>query len=226
MEIAPAYILSVAQIVWIDLLLSGDNAVVIALACRSLPDKQRRIGILLGAGAAIGLRIVFAFIVTQVLGIPFLKALGGVLLIWIAVKLIWGEEKGEKEIAASDRLWKAVGTIAMADAVMSLDNVVAIAAIAREDYSLFIFGLALSIPLIVIGASLITSIIARYPIFVWAGAALLGWIAGEMIVSDTAAFAHLGLQVPRQLHYISATGGVVLVIAIGYFLRPKKVELA
>lgn len=226
MEIAPAYILSVAQIVWIDLLLSGDNAVVIALACRSLPDKQRRIGILLGAGAAIGLRIVFAFIVTQVLGIPFLKALGGVLLIWIAVKLIWGEEKGEKEIAASDRLWKAVGTIAMADAVMSLDNVVAIAAIAREDYSLFIFGLALSIPLIVIGASLITSIIIRYPIFAWAGAALLGWIAGEMIVSDTAAFAHLGLQVPHQLHYISATGGVVLVIAIGYFLRPKKVELA
>ena len=226
MEIAPAYILSVAQIVWIDLLLSGDNAVVIALACRSLPDKQRRIGILLGAGAAIGLRIIFAFIVTQVLGIPFLKALGGVLLIWIAVKLIWGEEKEGKEIAASDRLWKAVGTIAMADAVMSLDNVVAIAAIAREDYSLFIFGLALSIPLIVIGASLITSIITRYPIFVWAGAALLGWIAGEMIVSDTAAFAHLGLQVPHQLHYISATGGVILVIAIGYFLRPKKIELA
>ena len=190
MEFSPAYILSVGQIVWIDLLLSGDNAVVIALACRSLPDKQRRIGILLGAGAAIGLRITFAFIITQVLGIPFLKALGGILLIWIAVKLIWGEESAEKEIAASDRLWKAVGTIAMADAVMSLDNVVAIAAIAREDYSLFIFGLALSIPLIVIGASLITSIITKFPIFVWAGAALLGWIAGEMIISDTAAFAH------------------------------------
>jgi YjbE family integral membrane protein len=226
MEFAPAYILAVAQIVWIDLLLSGDNAVVIALACRSLPDKQRRIGIVLGAGAAVGLRIAFAFVITQVLGIPFLKALGGILLIWIAIKLIWGEESAEKEIAASDRLWKAVGTIAMADAVMSLDNVVAIAAIAREDYSLFIFGLALSIPLIVVGASLITNIITRYPIFVWAGAALLGWIAGEMIISDTAAFAHLGLLVPHQLHYVAATCGVILVVAAGYFLKPKSTELA
>ena len=226
MEFAPAYILSIAQIVWIDLLLSGDNAVVIALACRSLPDKQRRIGIILGAGAAVGLRIVFAFIITQILGVPFLKALGGILLIWIAVKLIRGEEKHEKAIASSDRLWKAVGTIAMADAVMSLDNVVAIAAIARDDYSLFIFGLALSIPLIVIGASLITSIITKFPIFVWAGAALLGWIAGEMIISDTAAFAHLGLQLPHHLHYIAAVGGVVLVVAVGYFLKPKSAELA
>ena len=226
MELAPTYILSIAQIVWIDLLLSGDNAVVIDLACRSLPDKQRRIGIILGAGAAVGLRIVFAFIITQILGVPFLKALGGILLIWIAVKLIRGEEKHEKAIAASDRLWKAVGTIAMADAVMSLDNVVAIAAIARDDYSLFIFGLALSIPLIVIGASLITSIITKFPIFVWAGAALLGWIAGEMIISDTAAFAHLGLQLPQHLHYIAAVGGVVLVVAVGYLFKPKSAELA
>jgi YjbE family integral membrane protein len=226
MEFAPAYLLAIAQIVWIDLLLSGDNAVVIALACRSLPDRQRRIGILLGAGAAVGLRIAFAFIITQILGIPFLKALGGILLIWIAVKLICGEEKSEKAIPASDRLWKAVGTIAMADAVMSLDNVVAIAAIARADYSLFIFGLALSIPLIVVGASLITSIITKYPIFVWAGAALLGWIAGDMIISDKAAFAHLGLQLPHHLHYIAASAGVVLVVAIGYFLKPKSRELA
>ena len=224
MEFSPAYVLAVTQIVWIDLLLSGDNAVVIALACRSLPEKQRRIGILLGAGAAVGLRIIFAFIITQILGVPFLKALGGILLIWIAIKLIWGEESGEKEIPASDRLWKAVGTIAMADAVMSLDNVVAIAAIAREDYSLFIFGLALSIPLIVIGASLITNIITKFPIFVWAGAALLGWIAGEMIISDTSAFAHLGLHVPHQLQYVAATCGVILVVAAGYFLKPSATD--
>jgi YjbE family integral membrane protein len=226
MEFSPAYILAVTEIVWIDLLLSGDNAVVIALACRSLPEKQRRIGILLGAGAAVGLRIAFAFVITQVLGIPFLKVLGGILLIWIAIKLTRGEEPAEKEIPASDRLWKAVGTIAMADAVMSLDNVVAIAAIARENYSLFIFGLALSIPLIVIGASLISNIITKFPIFVWAGAALLGWIAGEMIISDTAAFAHFGLQVPLQLHYVAATCGVILVVAAGYFLKPKSTELA
>jgi YjbE family integral membrane protein len=225
MEFSPTYILAITQIIWIDLLLSGDNAVVIALACRSLPEKQRRIGILLGAGAAVALRIAFAFVITQILGVPFLKALGGLLLIWIAIKLIMGEDKEEKEIPASDRLWKAVGTIAMADAVMSLDNVVAIAAIAREDYSLFIFGLLLSIPLIVIGASLISSIIARFPIFVWAGAALLGWIAGEMIISDTAAFAHLGVDVPQQLHYVVAVCGVILVVAAGYVLKPKGEKL-
>jgi predicted tellurium resistance membrane protein TerC len=113
----------------------------------------------------------------------------------------------------------------MADAVMSLDNVVAIAAIARDDYSLFIFGLLLSIPLIVVGASLISGIIARFPIFVWAGAALLGWIAGEMIISDTAAFAHLGLDVPHQFHYAAATCGVILVIAAGYVLKPRAQKL-
>ena len=113
----------------------------------------------------------------------------------------------------------------MADAVMSLDNVVAIAAIARDDYSLFVFGLLLSIPLIVVGASLISGIIARFPIFVWAGAALLGWIAGEMIISDTAAFAHLGVDVPHQLHYVAAACGLVLVVAAGYFLKPKDEKL-
>ena len=119
-----------------------------------------------------------------------------------------------------------MGTIAMADAVMSLDNVVAIAAIARDDYSLFIFGLLLSIPLIVVGASLISGIIARFPIFVWAGAALLGWIAGEMIISDTAAFAYVGLDVPHGLHYVAAACGLLLVVAAGYFLKPKNSELA
>jgi YjbE family integral membrane protein len=217
--LTPTYMLAVGQIIWIDLLLSGDNAVVIAMACRSLPEKQRRLGILLGAGAAIGLRIFFAFIITQILGVPFLKALGGILLVWIAIKLIMGEEHHGKEIASTDRLWKAVGTIAVADAVMSLDNVVAIAAIAREDYSLFIFGLALSVPLIVVGASVITSIITRYPIFVWAGAALLGWVAGEMIISDTAAFAKLGIDVPHGLHYAAATAGAVLVVALGYVFK-------
>jgi YjbE family integral membrane protein len=215
MDFTPAYALAVAQIVWIDLLLSGDNAVVIALACRALPDKQRRIGILLGAGAAIALRIAFAFIITQILGIPFLTALGGLLLMWIAVKLVNGE----------DRLWKAVGTIAIADAVMSLDNVVAIAAIAREDYSLFIFGLALSIPLIVVGASIITNIITRYPIFVWAGAALLGWIAGEMIVKDPGLH---GLNIPQGdlAHYGAAVVGAALVVVIGWWLKNRKAEQA
>lgn len=225
MEFTPAYALAVAQIVWIDLLLSGDNAVVIALACRALPDKQRKVGILLGAGAAIGLRIIFAFIITQILSIPFLTALGGVLLLWIAVKLIKGEEAHEKEIPANDRLWKAVGTIAIADAVMSLDNVVAIAAIARDDYSLFIFGLALSIPLIVIGASIITGVITRFPIFIWAGAALLGWIGGEMIVKDPG-LLDLGIPKGNLMHYGAAALGAALVVIIGWWLNSQKSEQA
>jgi YjbE family integral membrane protein len=221
MDFSPTYLLAITQIIWIDLLLSGDNAVVIAMACRSLPEQQRRIGILLGAGAAVGLRIVFAFIITQILGVPFLKAFGGLLLVWIAVKLVCGQEHTEHNITASNRLWQAVGTIAVADAIMSLDNVVAIAAIAREDYSLFIFGLALSVPLIVVGASIITRIIANYPVFVWAGAALLGWIAGEMIISDRAAFARLGMEVPHGLHYAAATAGAALVLALGYFCKGR-----
>ena len=225
MEFTPAYALAVAQIVWIDLLLSGDNAVVIALACRALPDKQRKVGILLGAGAAIGLRIIFAFIITQILSVPFLTALGGVLLLWIAVKLIKGEEAHEKEIPANDRLWKAVGTIAIADAVMSLDTVVAIAAIARDDYSLFIFGLALSIPLIVIGASIITGVITRFPIFIWAGAALLGWIGGEMIVKDPG-LLDLGIPKGNLMHYGAAALGAALVVIIGWWLNSQKSEQA
>jgi YjbE family integral membrane protein len=222
MTLTPADLLAIGQIIWIDLLLSGDNAVVIALACRRLPEHQRKIGILLGAGAAVALRIVFAYIIAHLLGIPFLKAVGGVLLLWIAVKLLTGsEEQAETDIKASSRLWGAVGTIAMADAVMSLDNVVAIAAIAGENYWLFMFGLALSIPLIVVGASLITGLITKFPIFVWAGAALLGWIGGEMIAGDHAALMTLGISLPRASETIAAVLGAVLVAAVGYGLKRR-----
>ena len=168
------------------------------------------------------LRIVFAFIIVQLLGVPFLKAFGGLLLIWIAVKLVAGEENSDTSVTASQKLWNAVITVAMADAVMSLDNVVAIAAIAREDYSLFIFGLVLSVPLIVVGASAFTVLLTRFPIFVWAGAALLGWIAGDMMISDTAAFTALGITVPETLHYPAAVLGVLLVLALGYAIRNWK----
>ena len=178
------FLISVLQIVWIDILLSGDNAVVIALACRSLPSHQKRLGILLGAGTAVALRILFALIISFLLGVPYLRIVGGLLLFWIAIKLIIGEEDHGQDIEASDSLWKAVRTIAIADAVMSLDNVVAIAAASRGHPELFIFGLLLSIPLIMVGATLITALIARFPVFVWAGAALLGYIAAEMIVTD------------------------------------------
>ena len=220
MEFSPEYLVSILKIVWIDLLLSGDNAVVIALACRSLPDKQRRWGILLGAGAAVGLRIAFALVISQVMLIPFLMTVGGLLLVWIAVKLLRGEDHNEHNIAAPDKLWQAVRTIAMADAVMSLDNVVAISAASGGDYWLFIFGLALSIPLIIAGASLITGLIQRFPIFIWAGAGLLGWIAGEMIAKDPA-LHDFGMPHGTMAHYVAAVIGAGLVIVVGWWLKRR-----
>jgi len=221
MNFSPAYMLAVGQIIWIDLLLSGDNAVVIALACRSLPDRQRRWGLLLGTGAAIGLRVFFALIISQVMQVPFLMSLGGVLLLWIAVKLLRGEESEERDVAASEKLWQAIKTIAMADAVMSLDNVVAISAASKGDYWLFIFGLAVSIPLIIAGATLISEIVRRFPIFVWAGAALLGWISGEMLSKDPG-LHELGLPQSDALHYGAAIIGAAIVVAAGLYFRRRK----
>jgi YjbE family integral membrane protein len=232
--------LSVLQIVWIDLLLSGDNAVVIALACRSLPEKQRKIGIWLGAGAAIFLRIIFALVVSYLMGLPFLKVIGGVLLFWIAIKLVVGEEESHGNVEDSDSLWRAVRTIAIADAVMSLDNVIAIAAASRGHPELFIFGLLLSIPLIIYGSQIIMDLLTKYPILIWLGAALLGWIAGEMIVSDVAVLKWFTTAIPAWVmsvpvtvnpiglgpsavpHYGAAALGAALVIAAGYYFKGKR----
>src|SRR4051812_12911934 len=228
------FLISLLQIIWIDILLSGDNAVVIALACRSLPAHQRRKGILLGAGTAVGLRIVFALVISYLLAVPYLRIGGGLLLFWIAVKLVVGDAEDDHNIAATDNLWKAVRTIAIADAVMSLDNVVAIAAASRGHPELFIFGLLLSIPLIMAGATLITNLISRFPIFVWAGAALLGYIAAEMIVTDPAVLdwlsgnaGHLvmpnadhpsGIGPADALHYSAAVMGALAVIVAGFLV--------
>jgi len=231
------------QIIWIDLLLSGDNAVVIALAVRSLPEKQRKVGILLGAGAAVGLRIIFAVVVTYLLAVPFLKVVGALLLFWIAIKLAKGEEEAHSDIEASDNLWKAVRTIAIADAVMSLDNVLAIAAAARGHFELFIFGLLLTIPLIVYGARLLSTVLERFPILIWLGAALLGWIAGEMLLGDLAVLQWLQANMPNWVvsvpvsdtnpigllpakvpFYTAATLGALVVVVAGYLLKKKPVD--
>ena len=227
------------QIIWIDLLLSGDNAVVIALACRSLPENQRRLGILLGAGTAVGLRIVFPVIVSYILAVPFLKVVGGLLLIWIALKLVSNEEADSHAVEESTSLWKAVRTIAIADAVMSFDNVVAIVGASHGNNWLFVFGLLLSIPLIVFGSTLIMTLIEKYPLFVWAGAALLGWIAGEMILGDPIVLttlqeraAHLvqpfpgdptglNLRAVPMLHYAAAAVGAAVVLALGLALSRR-----
>jgi YjbE family integral membrane protein len=235
--LSTTFLLSLLQVVWIDLLLSGDNAVVIAMACRSLPAHQRKLGILLGAGTAVALRIVFALVISYLLGVPYLRIIGGVLLFWIALKLIQGEDEGGHHVESSTSLWKAVRTIAIADAVMSLDNVVAIAAASRGHPELFIFGLLLSIPLIMVGATLITTLISRFPVFVWAGAALLGYIAAEMIVTDPAVLTWLsaypqwvlpdpehlpvGLKPAPVLLYSAAALGALFVVAGGYVLAKK-----
>lgn len=180
--------MSILQIIWIDIVLSGDNAVVIALACRNLPPRQKTWGIVLGAGTAIILRILFASIVITLLEIPYLRAIGAVLLFWIAIKLVLPEaEEAGDERNSADTLWRAVVTIAIADAAMSLDNVIALAAASHGSIILLSFGILLSIPLLVAGSALVMGMFERYPFLVWAGAALLGWISGHLLATDLAA---------------------------------------
>ncbi len=216
----PAFWLAVLQIIWIDLLLSGDNAVVIALACRQLPASQRAMGIALGTLVAIALRIVFTGLVTTLMTMPYVKLIGGVLLIWIAIKLLTGEEEncGDK-VESSTSLWQAVKIIAIADAVMSLDNVIAIAMAARGSYALLMFGLAVSIPLIMAGAAIVMSLLERFPIIVWAGAALLGWIAGEIISKDPIIASYIDPAMGHAGHTASAALGAIFVLAVGLLRR-------
>ena len=229
----PAFWIAVGQIIWINILLSGDNAVVIALACRSLPPKQRFWGILLGAGAAVVLRIFFTVIIAQIMTIPFLKLVGGLLLLWIAVKLIVpNDEHGEDSVKAGDTLLRAVWLVTVADIVMSLDNVIAIAAAAetaaaRVDIAhalsikttLIIFGLATSVPLIIAGSALLMALLNRFPILVWAGAGLLGWVAGEIMIKDNAVIGWLGEAMVERWHLWAAAAGAALVIALGWIIR-------
>lgn len=240
---APFWI-ALGQIIWINILLSGDNAVVIALACRSLPSRQRFWGILLGAGAAVLLRVIFTVVIAQIMAAPYLKLVGGLLLLWIAVKLIMpSEDHSEDNVKSGDTLLRAVWLVTIADIVMSLDNVIAIAAAAesaaaRIDIAhaltiktvLIIFGLATSVPLIIAGSALLMSLLERFPILVWAGAALLGWVAGEIIVKDAAVVGYLGAEFVDKIHLWSAAAGAVFVVALGYVLvklrRPEAEEEA
>jgi YjbE family integral membrane protein len=206
------------EIIWVNILLSGDNAVVIALACRSLPDGQRQKAVLLGAGAAVVLRIIFTLMTTALLGLPYVKLIGGLLLLWIAIKLIVPEDE-DPNIAAHSSLWKAVQTVAIADVVMSLDNVIAIAAVAKGNWNLIIFGLILSIPLVIFGSQLIMKIMHRYPVVVWLGAALLGYVAAEIMIEDTLV---AGLFAGKYSHWIAEALGVFIVLFVGFILRRKK----
>jgi YjbE family integral membrane protein len=226
------YALQVLRIIGIDIILAGDNAVVIALACRSLPQKQRMMGIILGAGAAIMLRVLFTLIVQRILDISLLKLVGGLVLLWIAVKLLIAEESDGDDVKSGSSLWEAVRIVAIADMVMSLDNVLAIAAAAHGDPDLIIFGLLVSIPLVVGGATLITNLLTRYPVLVWAGAALLGWIAGELIATEPVLrptiddFAAILGVTPKIIARAFEVSGAALVCAIGYLIKRNVEETA
>ena len=212
----PGFWFAVLQIIWIDVLLSGDNAVVIALACRQLPPQQRVWGIAIGTLVAIGLRVVFTGLVTTLMTMPYLKLIGGVLLIWIAIKLLGGEENnGNENIKPVGNLWHAVRIIVIADVVMSLDNVIAIAMAARGNYALLMFGLAVSIPLIMAGAALVIALLERFPIIVWAGAALLGWIAGEIIAKDPLITGNIDPASVHMVWLVGATLGALFVVGVG-----------
>jgi YjbE family integral membrane protein len=229
--------IAVGQIIMIDLLLGGDNAVVIALACRKLPPRQRTLGILWGTVGAIVLRVVLIFFALTLLAIPFLKLVGAALLVWIGIKLIAPEDDdAHGDIQASDKLWAAVKTVIVADFVMSLDNVIAIAGAAEgaggdHKMPLVIFGLLVSIPIIVWGSQLVIKLMDRFPFIITAGGMLLGWIAGTMAVSDPAVIPYLptvpaakpGMlpEVIAGLRYGAGVAGALLVLAWGLMLKRR-----
>jgi YjbE family integral membrane protein len=234
---------AIAKIIGINIILSGDNAVVIALACRNLPRRERMWGILLGAGAAVVLRIIFTVAIQHLLGIPWLQMAGGLLLFWIAVKLLIADEPDDESVASGSNLWEAVKIVAIADIVMSLDNVLAIAAAAmqapaEQQIWLIVLGLLISIPLVIAGSTLIMSLLTRYPVLVWAGGALLGWIAGELLVTDLVSVTQLqawnpslvvvdpeaaaGLRPVALILYSAATLGALIVLLVGGVLVKRR----
>jgi YjbE family integral membrane protein len=215
---AATFWLPLLKIMWINILLSGDNAVVIALACRGLPEKSRRWGIVLGAGVAILMRIAFTGVVATLMAWPYLKIVGGLLLLWIAVQLLV-ENTDENDIKETETVWAAVRVIAVADLVMSLDNVVAIAAAANGSWTLIVIGLAVSIPMIVFGAQLVILLLERFPWLVWAGAGLLGWVAGELVLDEPALAASFHALPAQIAHFGVPALGAALVLALGWGLR-------
>lgn len=217
--------LAVGQIIMIDILLGGDNAVVIALACRNLPGKLRTQGIIYGTAGAIVLRIILIAFALALLAIPYLKIVGAVLLVWIGVKLFQSEDEDEHAISSSDKLWGAVKTVIVADLVMSVDNVLAIAGAAQgahQDHqlALVIFGLLVSIPIIVGGSQLVLKLMERFPIVITLGAMLLGWIAGQMAYSDPGVAAYVPAGSIGS--YVAGVTGALLVLLIGKSIQARR----
>lgn len=221
--------MAVIKIIVVNIILSGDNAVVIAMACLTLPPKQRMWGMILGAGVAVLMRVIFTIVIAQAMAYPFLKLVGGALLFYVAIKLITEDADGEESVESGQTLWRAVRIVAIADIVMSLDNVIAIAgtaevAAAQVDLAhagalkttLIIIGLATSVPLIIAGSAILMALLDRYRVLVWGGGALLGWVAGEVMVSDVYLPGHLSDGVLHALHIWGGPIGALIVVAYGY----------
>jgi YjbE family integral membrane protein len=210
------------KIIWINIILSGDNAVVIALAARSLPEHQQRQDIMFGSGAAVVLRIALTVVAAALLELSFLQIIGGILLLYIGAQLLsedGDEDEGEVEKAS---LFAAIRTILIADIVMSLDNVIAVAAAAKGNMTLLILGLAISIPMVIFGSAIMIKLMTRFPIIVTFGACLIGWVGGETIASDVA-LREFSAENP-WLHYAAATAGALSVLAIGKYFQAQHAD--
>jgi YjbE family integral membrane protein len=214
---SPQFWVAGLEIIVINILLSGDNAVVIALACRNLSRRMRVLGIFWGVMGAIVLRIVLTFFAVQLLQLPYLQIVGALLLLWIGIKLIAEDDDGETNVKASDRLLAAIWTVIVADLVMSLDNVIGVAAAAKGSLVLLVFGLVISIPIVVVGAQLVMKLMERFPWLIIAGGGLLGYLAGEIATHDTAVKPWIDAQMP-VLHWILPAAGIAIVVAVGMWL--------
>jgi len=211
-----AFWVGLAQIIGVNIVLSGDNAVVIALAARGLPQRQQKMAVLWGSGAAVAMRIVLTIFAVALLTLPWLKLIGAALLLWIGVKLLIPED-GDGGLDLADGMMAAIRTILVADLVMSLDNVIAVAAAAKGSYLLLVLGLGISIPLVIFGATLLLRVMQRFPVIVTVGAGLLGWVAGEMATTDPVAKGWIEAHVP-WLHWSAAAVCAVVVVALGSWL--------
>jgi len=221
---SPEFWIALGQIIMIDILLGGDNAVVIALASRRLPEAQRKQAIFWGMFGAIALRVILIFFALQLLKIPFLKIVGGLLLLWIGIKLLLPHHEGDHKISASDHLIGAIKTIVLADAVMSLDNVIGIAGAAKDSLFLVIFGLLFSIPLIIWGSRFVLTLMDRFPAIILFGAGLLGWIGGGMVADDVMLATYVQ-DLVISAHYSAAAIGALFVVVLGKWLASRSPQL-
>jgi YjbE family integral membrane protein len=211
---------SVVQIIWVNILLSGDNAVVIALACRGLPPRERLWGMIIGAGFASVLLIVFTGAISILMTLPYLKMVSAVALLWIAIKLLAPQAHDADDTPeAVEDLWRAVRIVVVADIIMSLDNVIAVAAVAKGHYVLLTLGLAVSIPMVIAGSAIILALLEKFPVLVWGGAAVLGWVAGDIFASDPVVLNFFSAFEPGRVDIVASILGAVIVVIAGMIWR-------